>query len=157
MRENLHVFFSLCIALAADLTGMQSGRVLSCWVKLERWKHKMKSRKWLYIILHLRMVQFMLSAWWLLLTSSVHVATLAMQPRLVEPWKCRVQQSRQFSSDPQRHRQRGIPVLSCDVWYLPMVLTGWLMVMSYVVLFVLKRNITYEMDAGKEAILWTKV
>ena len=59
----------------------------------------------------------------LLLTASLQVATQAMQPRLVELWKCRVQHLRQFYST-EKHKQRGRAhptAYSSDFRYLPVV------------------------------------
>lgn len=61
----------------------------------------------------------------LLLTASLQVATQAMQPRLVELWKCRVQHLRQFYST-EKHKQKQCPVISSDMQYIPVILAGWL-------------------------------
>ena len=98
-----------------------------------------------------RVLSLLLSAWSLLLTSSVHVASLAMQPRMVELWKCRVQHLRQYYYV-RKYKQKGAPVTSCDVWHFPVVLTVWLIVMSYLVLSALKRNMVYKMDEGKQTM-----
>ena len=116
------------------------------WSSHEQSYHHWKNRK-KRLTLRQRLLSFLLAAWSLLLTSSVHVASLAMQPRLVELWKCRVQHLRQYYCV-RKHKQKGHPVTSCDVWYLPVVLTVWLIVMSYIVLSALKCNAIYKMDEG---------
>ena len=109
--------------------------------------HRMKNK---CTKLRYKLVSFFQATWYLLLYSSVHVASLAMQPRLVELWKCRVQHLRQFYCT-RKPKQKGAPMISCNVWYFPVILTVWLIVLSYIVLSALKNGVTYEMDEGKQA------
>ena len=81
----------------------------------------------------------------LLLVSSVRVAWLAMKPQPVELWKSKFVQVRlRYSTG--KYKQRGLPVISCHVWYIPALLTGWLLVMSSIILFALKHS---TMNEGK--------
>ena len=112
-------------------------------------KEKSRLRKPPYYTLRWILLSFLLRAWSVLLTSSVSVATMAMQPRLVELWKCRVQHLRQFyCSQKQDQKVKEHPVMSSNVWYVPALLTGWLMAMSCIVLLALLVNVTYAMDKG---------
>ena len=120
----------------------------SSWVGLRGYHYRKRRRKPPDITPRQRLFSFLLAAWSLLLTASVRVASLAMQPQPVELWQCRVQHLRQYYCV-RKHRQKGAPVTSCDVWYFPVVLTVWLIVMSYIVLSALKRSTIYKMDEGK--------
>ncbi len=100
-----------------------------------------------------KLFSFLLAAWSLLLVSSIHVASLAMQPRLVELWKCRVLHLRQFYST-QKHKQTACPVISSDVRHLPAVMMLWLVTVSLAALLAHLHNITgYTVDKG--IIIWT--
>ena len=119
---------------------------------MERWgyhyhKKKRSGAKPPYYTLRQRLISSLLASWSLLLTASVHVASLAMQPRLVELWKCRVQHLRRYSSD-QKHKQMGHSITSPGVWYLPVFMMSWLIVISCLVLLALSLKITYKMDSG---------
>ena len=111
---------------------------------MEHWGYhhrnrKKKEKRFPYVTPRRRLLSFLLAAWlaaWsLLLTSSVRVATLAMQPRLVELWKCRVQHLRKYYCD-KKHKQRGTyrPVYSSQFRYFPVLLMVWLMMVSSTVL-----------------------
>lgn len=91
---------------------------------------------------------FLLAASSLLLTSSVRVASEAMQPRLGELWQCRVQHLRQYYSV-RGPKQKGHPVLSCSVWYFPVLLMGWLVMMSSVVIVAIKLDVLWGSYSGK--------
>ena len=125
----------------------------SCWI--EHWgdhpcKRKFRMRKLQLPTFKPRQRLFCIlqMAWPLLLISSVRVATLAMKPRMVELWKCRVQHLRRFYSY-QKCKQTGHSVVSGDVWYLPVLLMMWLIVSSCSVFLTLMLNATYERDKGK--------
>ena len=77
----------------------------------------------------------------LLLTASVRVATKAMQPRLVESWKCQVQHLRQFYCK-QKHQQKGTSrgVYSGQLCYIPVFVAMWLIVLSTTLLLVWNRD-----------------
>ncbi len=93
-------------------------------------KKKSRDRKPPYLTPHQRLFSFLLTSCSLLLISSVHVASQAMQPRLVELWKCRVQHLRQFYST-QKHKQKGTArpsVYSSQFRYFPILLMLWLIV-----------------------------
>ena len=111
---------------------------------MEHWGYhhhnrKKKEKRLSYITPRWRLLSFLLAAWlaaWsLLLTSSVRVATLAMQPRLVELWKCRVQHLRKYYCD-KKHKQRGTsrPVYSSQFYYIPFLFMLWLMMVGSTVL-----------------------
>ena len=123
----------------------------SSLVELWGYHHHKKKKKSHYLTPHQRLFSFLLAAWSLLLTSSVRVASLAMQPRLVELWQYRVQHLRQYYCV-RKHKQKGAPVATCDVWYFPVLWTVWLIVMSFIVLSALKRSTVYKMDEGKYSI-----
>ena len=118
------------------------------WVQCDdrRWfcnrKPKMKSTT-----LHQQLFSFLLAAWSLLLTSSVCVASQAMQPRLVELWKCRVQHLRQYYSM-KKVKQKGHPVITCSVWYFPVLLMGWLVILTSSVLLALQVDIMLRPYSG---------
>ena len=86
---------------------------------------------------HHRLFSGVLVACSLLLTSSVQVASLAMQPRLVELWKCRAQHLNRVYSK-QKHKQRGTGrgVYSDQYCYIPMILMLWLVLTGSAVLSV---------------------
>ncbi len=116
-------------------------------------KRKAKLRDPPYLTPRQRLFSFLLAAWSLLLTSSVHAASQAMQPRLVELWKCRVLHLRQFHST-QKHKQTACPVISSDVRHLPAVMVLWLVAVSLAALLAKLHNITgYTVDKG--IIMWT--
>ena len=98
-------------------------------------KKKAKLRDLLYLSLHRRLFSSLLAACSLLLASSVRVASLAMQPRLVELWQYQALHLRRVHSD-QKHKQRGTfrPVYSNEFHYYSLVLVLWLVVVSSTVL-----------------------
>ena len=96
-----------------------------------------------HLTLHQRLFTSLLAAWSLLLTSSVRVASLAMQPQLVELWKCRVQHLRKYYCD-QKHKQQQYSVISGHVWYFPVILSLWLIIMSCSTLLALLVNVATD-------------
>ncbi len=106
-----------------------------------------------YLTPRQRLFSFLLAAWSLLLTSSVRAASQAMQPQLVELWKCRVQHLRQFYST-KKHKQKGTArpsVYSGQFRYIPVVLMLWLMVVGATVL--LENNVDTVMSTIGMAVL----
>ena len=116
---------------------------------------KRKRKKSLNATPYAKLFSFLQTMWSILLISSIHTATLAMQPQLVELWQCRVQYLKKFYSGRKSGRkckQKGYPVISCHVWHIPHLLTGWLLVMSSIVHLALKHNITYKLNEGKNRL-----
>ena len=109
-------------------------------------KCKMKNRKWLYIFIYLRMIRLIVSAWSLLLTSSVRVATLAMQPQLVQPWKGRVQHLRQLYCK-RKYTQKGTshPAYSRELYPIPVLVMVWLVLICCAVV----------LDCHRESVMST--
>ncbi len=108
----------------------------SSWVEHHGYHYsKRKSKPPPYCTPRQRLLSFLVTAWSLLLTSSVRVATLAMKPKLVESWKCRVQHLRRYYSD-QKHKQQGTSclVFSSQFCYLPVLLMLWLLLVSSILL-----------------------
>ena len=87
--------------------------------------------------IHKRLLRFLS----LLLISSVCVATLSMQPRLVELWKVRAQKLTRLYSD-QKHKQRGTshPVYSSQIRCIPIILSLWFVVVCSTILLSLNLN-----------------
>lgn len=79
----------------------------------------------------------------LLLTSSVRVASEAMQPRLVELWKCRVQHLRKYYCV-QKYKQREQSAISVNVWYCPLILSLCLTIMIFTSVWALLLNSTMK-------------
>ena len=94
-------------------------------------KKKGKKKRPACATLRRKFLSSFMAAFSLLLTSSVHVATLAMQPRQVELWKCRVQHLRRVHCK-QDHKQRGTGrgVYSGQLHYVPFLVMLWCAVMS---------------------------
>ncbi len=116
-------------------------------------KRKAKLRDPPYLTPRQKLFSFLLAAWSLLLTSSVHTASLAMQPRLVELWKCRVQHLRQFYST-KKHKQKGTArpsSYSSEFYYFPVVLMLWVIVVVSTVL--LEDNVDTVMSTIGKAII----
>ena len=119
---------------------------------VERWgyhhRKKMKKRGKSYTKkLHQKFFSMLLAALSVLLISCVRVASLLAPPR-VDLWQCRTQHLRQYSSR-WKIKQRGHPVISCHIWYLPLLLMGWQLTMISIILHALKYGTTYKMDEGK--------
>ena len=108
---------------------------------------KKKQKKPSYGTHHLKLICFIRAVVSLLITSCVQVATLAMKPQLKELWLCSVpvQDSRPCYSI-RKIKQKEYPVISCHVWHIPHILTGWLLVMSFILRLALLHN--YMTDQG---------
>ncbi len=122
----------------------------SCFV--ERWgyhhrKKKAKLKDPPIMTPRQRLFSFLLAACSLFLTSSVHTATIAMQPRMVELWMYQVQHVRRFHSY-KKQKQRSHGIISSYVWYFPTLLIGWIMTIGGITLLALLLNINYEMEKG---------
>lgn len=107
----------------------------------EFWGHhhcKRKKRRERLPVPHWKLLHFFQSMLTLLLACSIRVANLAMQPRLVELWKCETQYLRQLYSN-KRHRQKQCPATSGYVWYCPIFLIVWLLMMTSFLLFVMNK------------------
>ncbi len=117
-------------------------------------KRKAKLRDPPYLTPRQRLFSFLLAVWSLFLISSIRVASQAMQPRLVELWKCRVQHLRQFYNT-QKHKQKGTArpsAYSSEFRYFPVVLMVWLIVVGSTVLLEVN-NMETVMSAIGMAVL----
>ena len=90
----------------------------------------------------------------LLLTTIVRTASLAMQPRQTQLiWRCHVKQGRMVHGY-KLQKQRSYPIISSNVWFVPVLLMVWLLGMSCITLLALRLNINYKMDKGLCHILY---
>ena len=116
---------------------------------VERWGYHYRNRKWKfrwklflkgtpYVCPRQRLLSYLPTVWSLLLISCVRVATLAMQPRLVELWKCQVRHLRQLYSN-RKHRQSGMgcPAYSSQFRYFSLLWISWIVVVSSSILLAL--------------------
>lgn len=101
-----------------------------------KWKLFLKGEP--YIRPRQRLLSYVRTLWLLLLISSVRVATLAMQPRMVELWKCQAEHLRQYYSY-QKIKQKGQyrPIYSSQFSYYSMLIKLWIVVVSSEVLLAL--------------------
>lgn len=117
----------------------------SYWLVQQNGFHFCKKKMCTCATIRPRLFSLLQAVCHLVLISSVHVATLAMQPRHVELWKCRVQHLRQFYGM-QKHKQRGtsLPVYTDDLTSIPALMMSWLVMVCSTLL--LARNLDTVTD-----------